>query len=208
MYEETTAQEDGTFTFRSIFSPFTQREACVTAIDTNGRTSTPMCLPPFPINKHVQMGPIILPPTLSLNQDVYVRNDNAIGSGKSTPQSTVAVHIATSDTESPLTIPTKTDADGNFSLLLPSRKVEAYEISAHTHDDRLTSPASTKLLYDVKPAWYLVLIYPLAFLRDLIPYLIPLILAIEAVLLLVYVKRNKSHKNSDTSLVASERSKT
>lgn len=208
MYEETTALDDGTFTFQAVFAPFTQREACLTAIDTNGRTSTPMCLPPFPINKHVSMGPIILPPTLSLNQDLYVRDDNAIGSGKSVPNSLISVQLATLDSETPIHVPAKSDTDGYFSLILPSKKVQAYEISAHTRNDILTSPSSTKLLYDVKPRWQLLFLYPLTYLRMFLPVLIPLIIATEAVLLFMYIRRKETQKSFDSDKLTSERSRT
>ena len=44
--------------------PFQKREACLTAKDQLGRMSSPVCLPPFPVNYNVSIGQVIMPPTV------------------------------------------------------------------------------------------------------------------------------------------------
>lgn len=198
MYEETTADKYGKFTFSTIFSPLTQREACLTAFDTDGRTSAPLCLPPFPVNKHVTMGPILLPPTLTLNQDVYVREDTAIGTGRTAPNSSVIVQLASGDSLHATNIPIRISHDGSFSLSLPSFKVQAYEVSAHARKDTLASTKSAPIEFKVQPYWKLLLLYQAHFIRILIPLLVPIIIVTTAGILLYLATTDSSRKNRYT----------
>ena len=94
VYNETIADKSGRFTFNNGFSPLTPREVCITAIDIYKRITNPLCLPPFPIKKDITIGPVILPPTLSINQPEYLINDYGILHGLSTPKSNVSISMA------------------------------------------------------------------------------------------------------------------
>ena len=89
IYDQTFANRDGYFQFSNSFSPFSPREACLTAQDQLGRLTSPVCLPPFSTNRNITIGPVILPPTVSLDKDVYYVGDEAILSGQSIPNSEI-----------------------------------------------------------------------------------------------------------------------
>jgi len=66
IFDQTTADDSGYFQFDNRFSPTSSREACLSSKDQFGRLSSPACLPPFPVNYNVSIGPVIMPPTVSL----------------------------------------------------------------------------------------------------------------------------------------------
>src|SRR3989338_3479133 len=80
IFDQTTADDQGYFQFNNRFSPFSSREACLSSKDQFGRLSSPLCLPPFPVNYNVSIGPVIMPPTVSLNNppaggDYFMRSE-------------------------------------------------------------------------------------------------------------------------------------
>jgi len=89
IYDETYADETGYFIFNNRFSPFSPREACLTAQDVLGRLSTPLCLPPFPTIYNVEIGPVIMPPTISADVGEYFVGDEALLSGQTIPNTEV-----------------------------------------------------------------------------------------------------------------------
>ncbi|MFH0852812.1 MAG: hypothetical protein V1853_00160, partial [bacterium] len=85
IYDKTYADSNGFFKFNNRFSPFSPREACLSSKDQFGRISFPVCLPAFPIKYNVSIGPVLIPPTLSLNQEYYYLNDQITLSGQTIP---------------------------------------------------------------------------------------------------------------------------
>ena len=89
IYDQTYSDDQGYFQFTNRFSPFSPREACLSAKDQFGRTSPPTCLPPFPVKYDVSIGPVILPPTLSLDKQNYYLGDEIVLFGQTIPDSEV-----------------------------------------------------------------------------------------------------------------------
>lgn len=102
IYDQTYADEAGYFQFKNRFSPFSPREACLTARDQLGRLTTPVCLPPFPTNYNMTIGPVLMPPTLSLNKNDYWVGDEVILTGQTIPKSQVNLSMFTkSESQNP-----------------------------------------------------------------------------------------------------------
>jgi len=97
IFDQTTADEKGYFQFNNRFSPFSSREACLSSKDQFGRLSSPLCLPPFPVNYNVSIGPVIMPPTLSLDKQDYFMGDQVILSGQAVPNTDVKLSVFTQD---------------------------------------------------------------------------------------------------------------
>lgn len=89
IYDQTYANNDGYFIFTNSFSPLSPNEPCLTAQDQLGRITMPVCLPKFPIDYQVTIGPVIMPPTLSLDKDEYWVGDQVILSGQTIPNEKV-----------------------------------------------------------------------------------------------------------------------
>jgi len=95
IYDETTSDKKGYFEFKNRFSPYSPREACLSAKDQLGRLSASVCLPPFPVKYDVTIGPVLLPPTVSLDKNVYYVDDQVVLSGQSVPNSQVELSVFT-----------------------------------------------------------------------------------------------------------------
>lgn len=116
IYDQTYADKLGNFEFVNRFSPITSREACLTAQDQFGRITQPTCLPPFSTNNNVRIGPVIIPPTLSLDRNDYYIGDEILLSGQTVPNSEVNLSMFTKEILNP-----KSQALNKFASLYPKR---------------------------------------------------------------------------------------
>jgi hypothetical protein len=90
IHSETIAQDNGYYSFNNTFSPITAEEVCISSIDTVGRLSNQVCLPPLPVNYNANIGPIILSPSISVNKgDVFI-GQRVVLTGKTIPNTPVA----------------------------------------------------------------------------------------------------------------------
>ncbi|MFH0979757.1 MAG: hypothetical protein V1803_02335 [Candidatus Roizmanbacteria bacterium] len=178
--DETYADITGYFEFKNNFSPFLPREACLNARDQFGRISTPVCLPPFPIQYSVVIGPVIVPPTISLDKPNYFIGDEVILTGQTLPDANINLSIFTQPSTFILpnlfpllssnfhlikpveafSIPkltTKSDNKGNFSLALPSSQAQNYRL--FTQVDYQDEPSANSLALSLKilPIWMIII---------------------------------------------------
>lgn len=180
IYNETHADKNGRFTFQDGFSPLTPREVCITAVDTDGRVTQPLCLPAFPIKKNIALGPLILPPTLSVNQPEFLINDNGILNGLSAPGSLVDINVAHDTYDQNLIIQTQANQDGEYSVTLPTSHKDTVRIYSRTSLDTLDSIASNLLSFEVLPWWLLMLNWLFEALIGLKEHIATVVIIIEA----------------------------
>lgn len=95
IYDQTYADTNGYFEFHNRFSPQSPREACLTSQDQLGRITAPTCLPPFPTKYNTRIGPVLLPPTLSLDKENYWVDDEVKLTGQTTPNSKINLAVFT-----------------------------------------------------------------------------------------------------------------
>ncbi|MDD3002547.1 MAG: hypothetical protein PHS06_01610 [Candidatus Shapirobacteria bacterium] len=159
----------GYFEFNNLVLPRNSSELCLQSKDDSSRSSSLICTPPPPsTNYHTDIGPIILPPTVSLEQDNIHPNTTVISSGQSIPKSTVIVYFykindsAQSFPKSALAyslpkIETTTDEKGNYSINLPTAYSSDYRLyTSVTYNDNF-SPKSNTLLYTMPSLFWLFL---------------------------------------------------
>jgi hypothetical protein len=202
IFDQTYADETGYFEFKNRFSPFSPREACLTAQDQLGRLTNPVCLPPFPVNYNVTIGPVLMPPTLSLDKSDYWVGDEVILSGQTIPETSVFLSIFTDENKSLISqvyafslpkLETKTDKSGNFSIALPSSSAKKFRLFAQTHFQNENSPKSVKLTLKILP-WWMIIIKFFIFIWLLIkPRLLEIVILIELIFLLIYFLRSHFH---------------
>jgi len=198
IYDQTNADDEGYFKFDNRFSPYSPREACLSAKDQFGRITAPTCLPPFPVKYNVNIGPVLIPPTISLNKDIYYMNDEIILSGQTVPDSDVNLSVFTKNSSlssslsskifhltsiikpvSAFTFPllaAKSDKGGNFTLSLPSSNPENFRLFAQTGFDRSISAESIKLNFKVYPIWMVIINFFLMFFNLIKPRLLEIII--------------------------------
>jgi len=160
----TIADSTGYFEFKNRFSPFSPREACLSARDQFGRLSVPVCLPPFPTQYNVTIGPVIIPPTISLDKPNYFTGDEVILTGQTIPNENVNLSIFTEPQKSFLAVEafsiprltTKSDSKGNFSISLPSSSAQNYRLFTQVDYQDSQSPNSLLLKVKILPVWMIV----------------------------------------------------
>ncbi len=249
IYDQTYSDKKGYFVFANRFFPRNTKETCLTSQDQLGRLSQPTCLPPFIPKNGLLIGPVILPPTLSLDKSDYYIDDEVILSGQTIPNSEINLSMFTKDTQvsrkalssksqapnkfesinskrlefglpageagicdleficdlvlrisnlslirpvEAFTFPqlqSKADNEGNFSVSLPSSKVEKYRLFAQTSYEKNPSDKSNILNLDILPIWMIILKILWLLIQFLKPKFIEIAIIVELVLLLLYIFR-------------------
>lgn len=211
--DQTTADKNGYFEFKNRFSPFSPREACLSAKDQFGRISPPVCLPPFPVQYNAIIGPVIMPPTISLNKNSFFVGDQIILSGQTIPNTSVNLSIFTDNYKKKsgilrlsfiknveaFSIPKIkifSDSKGNFSISLPSSSSQQYRLFTQANFKNTHSPNSLLLKVKVEPFWMIIIKF-IKFIFDLIkPRLLEITIALEIIIILLYLKKMIfDHKN-------------
>lgn len=144
-------------------------ELCLQSKDNSGRSSSLICVPSPPnTNYHTDIGPIVLPPTVSLEQSNINPNSTVTSSGQTIPKSTVTVYFykvndsAQSFPKSVLAyslpkIETTTDENGNYSINLPTAYSSNYRLYTSVKYNDNFSPKSNTLLYTMPSLFWLFL---------------------------------------------------
>jgi hypothetical protein len=200
IYEETKSDKNGYFVFKNTRIRIGKQEICLRALADNSASSQPVCLS-IPAKKYIKVGPIILPPVISMNQLQYNVKDLAIIQGSTVPNSDVIVKFFSTDigvnTTTGISLPeinTRSDKYGGFSVQIPSNVDQRLRFYAQTRFNDADSGKSTTLTVDIMPWWLLIiklLSNLLAIFRDKWPYVI---IAIELlVLALLWLVRRKTH---------------
>lgn len=169
IYSLTYSDNNGSFKFNKLILPKNPSEPCFQSKDNDGRSNTLVCIPPPPAtNYHTDIGPIILPPTISLEQDKINPNSTVISSGQSIPNAPLIVFFykvndgAKSFPKGVLAyslppIKTTTDENGNYSLNLPTAYSSNYRLYTSVKYDGSNSPKSNTLLYFMPSLFWLFL---------------------------------------------------
>jgi len=93
------ADETGYFYFDRVFLPPPKPnypEICLSVIDRSSRISSfPTCLPPLPPKLgEIRVGPVLLPPTLSLEEGEFLPGQQVKATGATFPNSKVKIFLA------------------------------------------------------------------------------------------------------------------
>lgn len=207
--EQTRADATGYFMFANRFSPLASREVCLTAIDQVGRTSVPTCIPPFPIKYNVTVGPVILPPTISLNKPTagsnYYIGDETYLSGQTIPNSVVNLSLYTDTVKKTLAfikpveafsfpqLSASSDDKGNFSISLPSSSSKTYRLFTTVNYKNELSPKSLTLEFKIKPVWMVILEFFVFLWHFISPYWLPLLILTQILAILIYFYKTRLH---------------
>ena len=206
IFEQTTANNDGYFVFDVRFSPLISREACLSSKDQLGRISSPVCLPPFPEGDDVNVGPVIIPPTLSLNNPPaggdYFMGDEVILSGQAIPNTEVALSVFGDDKNfqvikqvEAFTFPellTQTDKEGNYSVNLPSSNPKKFRLFAQVNYNKSISANSTKLSLEILPFWIFIVRLFVSLLALIKPRLLEIAIISEIIFVLLMLLRHQN----------------
>lgn len=177
VFDQTYANDKGYFEFFNRFSPFSTREPCLSSQDQLGRISNPVCLPPFPLDRDVEIGPVVLSPTVYLNKAEYFVGDQIVLSGQTIPNADVDLSFfienpslfSLAKTTYAVAVPrlkVRSDVKGNYSIVLPSSYADSFRIFTqadfHDKDSARSNTLQVKVL-----AWWMVIVQFVLLLWDL-----------------------------------------
>lgn len=205
--ENTVAASDGYFEFKNLYFPTILSylignlypELCLTATDFSGRATYPVCIPALPLGSaSTRIGPVILPPTISLEKGSFANNNQVKASGVSIPSSSVEIYLARKDKPKSFFsiikdvfayyIPTyriESDKDGYFEFNLPNDSPEKWRVFAASRFENNYSPKSNTLTFEVVP-FYLVFLNRLWLFLTGLGYNIIYIVILLLLLIIIY----------------------
>lgn len=199
IYDSAYADNNGYFILSTLYSSSSPREACLSSKDQLGRLSPPVCLPSFPIDKDIKIGPVIMPPTVSLDKKDYYVDDKVILSGQTIPNTEIDLSVfGDSDntlslirTVEAFTFPklkVNSDDKGNFSVDLPSSAPEKFRLFAQTYFNKFSSSTSNKLSLEIMPIWMIIV-------KNFWSRLLEFIIVIEIIYILYVLKDHFEEKS-------------
>lgn len=223
--EEVIASDDGFFLFDRVFLPYPQPEypeLCLGAIDTQSRLSFPVCLPPLPTGPfNLSIGPVLLPPTFSLEKGSFLPQEQVKAEGLTIPNIEVNIFLANdaSDKNNKQSFLTKlfrfealayslpqyqirADGQGRFEFSLPTVKPNNWRLFTAAKFQGSPTPKSNTLSFKILSwwQWLLLMITNLlvAFLRLIKPFWWALLILME-ILLVFYLLLAHRHLKKKTS---------
>lgn len=221
--EQVIANKQGYFFFDRVFLPQPTPEypeLCLTSIDTQSRISFPTCLPSLPTGPYeIIVGPVLLPPTISLEKGNYLPGKQVAAQGATIPNTEVTIFLAndssTSYLASKLVTPAyayslpkyqiQADENGHFEFSLPANQPVTWRIFAAATHFGSPTPKSNTLTFKILSWWewlWQKLKEILALFLGLFkPYLWQLIILAEIIILsLLWYQKRKSSKIQSQSL--------
>jgi len=209
VFEEKNADLDGFFKFTKVFLPSAKPdypELCLTSIDSQQRTTFPTCLPPLPTGPyHIEVGPVLLPPTLTLSQGTFAPNQQVTASGQAIPNSIVNIYLSNQKSLLALAKPAlaynlphyqaSASKNGQFEFNLPV-SYSKWRVFAASEFEENPSPKSNTLTFRVLSplGWLLHLIKQavLFLFNFLFPYLWFLIILLELIVIYLLLKKRSA----------------
>jgi hypothetical protein len=159
VYASVYSDPSGYFIFDRTILPVNPGELCLSAIDDSNRRSNPICIPPPPSeNYQTDIGPILLSPTLTLDQSQIKPGSTTVASGQSIPNSSVDIYLYQVNSEASVfpqpveafSLPKFTvtsDESGNYSFNLPTAYSSNYRLYSNVNYQDNPSPKSNTLTY-------------------------------------------------------------
>lgn len=161
--EKTASDSNGFFIFDEIYSfAYKYPELCIQAVDSLNRSTQPSCIPALPADSLIplEVGPILLSPTISISKNMISEGDSSILSGRTTPNTNINIFLAkkenylnklslvkVANAYSLPTLNTKSDQKGNFEISLPSGESAEYKIFASSKFGEDLSAKSNTLTF-------------------------------------------------------------
>ncbi len=177
--DKTQSDDTGYFIFEDIIIPKGSSDLCLSSLDRDSRQTNTVCIPPPPpTNYQTSIGPIIIPPTITIDKPHIKPGETIIASGQTVPKSPVRIYFFQQDTNAPIfpsaivalaklvppvyafSLPVLTvfsDADGNYSFNLPTAYSTRYRLFTSTlFQDQFNSPQSNTLTFNLPSLWFLL----------------------------------------------------
>ena len=148
--EKTKSDNKGYFRFEEIYSYSSfYPDLCIQARDLENRVTQPSCIPALPVNSIIpfEVGPILLSPTISIDNNNVVVDQQSVARGMAIPNSEINIYLAKN-----YYIPTyqiQSKMNGSYEFSLPTAEVSSYLLFASSRVGGDLSAKSTTLFFSV-----------------------------------------------------------
>lgn len=162
---KTVSDSNGLFRFSEIYSlSLKYPELCIQAVDDQNRTTQPSCIPALPNDSLIplEVGPILLSPTISISESKVKEGTNATLSGRTTPNTKVNIFVSKRDGNTnklslvkeanAYTLPAveiNSNEKGEYEVSLPTGESAEYKLFASTKFGEYLSAKSNTLNFAV-----------------------------------------------------------
>lgn len=213
MYSDTEADDTGYFEFTRLFTSRVIEDICLTSQDTDNRNTIPVCIPPIPSTENASIGPVVMPPTLSINGGSFFTGDTITMSGQTTPDTTIKLSMFTVDNNikprallGPMfpsvyasTLPKqdlKVSKNGRFTYTPPSDDPQYFRSFAQTMFQKALSPRSIMLNFDILPFWFITIKFLIGLWDAIKRHAVEITLLAQMLILFYYLYRRYFHPHT------------
>ena len=210
--ESVLSDEKGFFRFTNIYSyTFTYPELCIQAIDEDLRVTQPSCIPALPNNSIIplEVGPILLSPTLSISSNNLVVNSRGYLYGVTAPNSDVFIHFSKDDSIKKISlisnanaysfpiVSTKSNDRGEFNVNLPTGDASLYRVfSSAKIADNFSAKSNTLDFNVISPSLSLFQILMAYLIQNKIMIFLFVEVVVLVFLFLIALKRSTRSQNA------------
>ncbi len=150
--ERITSDASGYFRFYKIYSySSVYPELCIVGLDNEKRATQPSCIPALVPGRSipVEVGPVFLSPTISINANNIKSNEISIASGFSIPNSKLYLHLSKLNRYNLPVLEINSSISGSFEFTLPTSEVSSYRffLSSRVGEDNV--PKSNSITFSV-----------------------------------------------------------
>jgi hypothetical protein len=180
VFAQTSTDKDGYFIFNKILMSQEAKELCLYTLDSEKRSGFPLCISAPLSDYNGEIGPLILPPTISLSNKVIWQDKTSYATGRTIPSSDVVISFFDRKPENlaqvmqnKLTaflfprveasdlpkLVVKSDDKGLYSFTLPTTYTNSYRLFAKTVFDNTFSHKSQTLSFSIHSLLEYFLLY-------------------------------------------------
>lgn len=196
--EEAHARSDGYYEFSNFYAPRNSNEFCLTAIDTEQRMGTPLCIIAPTDVQGKRFGPYLLAPTIQVaNGSPRAGQTNTV-TGKTIPGTNVVVNVfevpdkliltlippAYAQSQGKITITSR--ADGTFTTNILSDKPGKVRLFAQSMFKSQKTPKSNTLTITIFSLWLTFVAFVVSFIKSLITLNLIILLQILVLAYIIY----------------------
>lgn len=168
--EQVIADLEGYFFFDRIFLPRptpAYPELCLSTIDTQSRIGFPTCLSPLPVGPFdISVGPVLMPPTLTLEKGDFLPGEQITSHGATIPNSEVTIYFYNQESRKANSAKAReawayslpkyeiqSDKNGSFEFSLPTARIAHWRLFASAQYFSSPTPKSNTLNFRVLSWW-------------------------------------------------------
>jgi len=207
----------GYFRFEKVYLPLPDPnypELCLSSVDTQSRLANfPTCLPPLPGGRlNIIVGPVLLPPTISLGKGAFLPTQQVAARGSTIPNAKVKIYLANDlgqkislvKSVEAYSLPiyeAQADGNGNYEFNLPNPPAggpSTWRLFASAEFAGSPTPKSNTLIFEILNwwgwLWLAITQLFMAIFKLVKPFWWLVVVAAQLTIIFLIARKNRSQK--------------